>query len=284
MEYNISDLLAKDLAVGIGEFKIGVPDWAFKPDAWSNALLRGLRNRASEWSGKRVWEIGVGTGINQVALGNWVPDCLRYYSDFDHRCTELAERNTVRAGIHTSSSGHPLIGRWDLLRRVDMEERAPFVDVIFGCLPQVPIPALGDNEGADDRLAHYYDPRKYPDSHLHVCGLGLNDALLHRARHILPERGEIILNLGGRPGLGRLQDMFCANGFSSEVLHQETIQQHAGTTLRTLVQQEQSGGSKFEFFSDPEHCHGISAAAAEALRQREEPVYHRIYVMIGRPI
>lgn len=270
----ISDLVARDIHCG-ADAPISIPEWAFRPDQWSAAFLRGLRRCAKDWRGRRLWEVGVGTGLSLILLGKWVEDALWYYSDFDERCVPLARQNleTAVGGL----AAYPLEGAWDLLTPPD-GRIAPEVDVIFGCLPQVPVV---HNGFAPDWIAHYYDPVRYPKAQFHALGLGLIETLLTQAREILMPSGSVVLNLSGRPGLKRLKTLFRFCGYEAAVIYEEMIPQHRGTSLASLAALEGAGHPDFEFFADLQGQVAISARQAEERRGRS-PIFHKIYVMQGR--
>ena len=257
---------------------INVPEWAFKPDEWTVAFLRGLTKIAVGWEGKRVWEVGVCTGINLVVLRNLAPSAQWYFSDYNTRCVSLALEN-LRLFNEDLKRFHPLTGSWDLVTPPDGGRLpSPKVDVIFGCLPQVPAEI---NLAIGDRIAHYYDPRHYPEAHLNALGLGLNEALLRRAKGVLRSRGMVALNLSGRPGLQRLHLLFQETGYHSEVIYQTTIPQHPETSLASLAALEGSGQSDFEFFTDASCASPLNARDAETRRQAGKSVFHNIYVIAG---
>jgi methylase of polypeptide subunit release factors len=273
MQRKLSELLPEDLHNGKGEVEISVPDWAFKPDHWNVAFLRGLQKLAPEWASHRIWEVGVGTGVNLISLRGSASKATWYFSDYNPRCVELASNNLAAAGI--TGKHIALKGSTDLLRVPTGSP--PRVDIVFGCLPQVPI-SMDLQKG--DRVAHYYDPGKYPCSKRHACGLGLNETLLKQAKDVLPDNGRIVLNLSGRPGKPRLEAMFRENGYEPRIVHTMTVPQHQETSLETLAQQESHGEIAFEFFADPDG-EAIPASAAERRRVRRERVFHKIYVIEG---
>lgn len=255
---------------------VTVPRWAFRPDNWSTAFLRGLTPLAQSWAEKRVWEVGVGTGANVVALHGLAPRAEWHFSDYDRRCVPLALKNCARASIALSSL-RPLAGSWDLVR-APHGRRAPAVDVLFGCLPQVPAPKAV----SEDDLAHYYDPSRYVrrrSGH----GLALNETLLRRAKkkNIISRGGQVILNLSGRPGKAQLLGMFASCGYTPVVVHEEIIAQHPHTSLRSLVSIEEECGMPCEFFADVGGTQHLSADEAEQRRLAGEPVFHKIYVVAG---
>lgn len=271
----LSHLLPSDLDdQAIGHYQLRVPPWAFQPDEWSWVFLRGLR--PLNLHGSKIWEVGVGTGLNQILLRHWFPSAHLWYSDYNPDATHLAESHLmVSFGLQNSEALH---GQWDLLSNGD--HPAPRVDVIVACIPQVPVNGHSLAEG--DNLAHYYDPALYTEAVRHVHGLGLNEALLIRARDILLPGGRVVLNLGGRPGLNRLMEMFRDRGYAPRVVHWEIIPQHAETSLTTLARLEREGHDPFEFFADAKATLSLSATLAEACRVSGQPVYHKIYVIEGR--
>jgi len=270
---HVYDLLPPDLCCAES---IDVPSWAFLPDQWSIAFLRGLKEASKNWSHKKVWEVGVGTGINILCLRGQVRNVTWYYSDVDDRCVPLANEN-LGVSVDGTATYQPLYGSWDLVCPPVGAQR-PHVDIIFGCLPQVPLHA---DLSLADRHAHYYDPEAYRDSHLHVYGLGLNEALLTRAREVLRPKGKVILNLGGRPGREKLELLFKEAHYSSRVLHEAIVRQHSATSLESLAHLEEEVSASFEFFTDKEAANCIGAIEAERRRLDELPVYHKIYVFEG---
>lgn len=276
MYYRLSEVLPADLCAGVeSERWWKVPEWAFQPDAWTHAFLRGLRKTTL---GQSVWEVGCGSGVVSFSLHQFFPLSEVYFSDFDLRCTEIAVEN-LAGGKVLPSRFHPLYGQWDLVTHERF--RPPKVDAVVACIPQVPAPSdlvLGEA----DSLAHYYDPTGVGrEGEWNALGLGLNFALLRQAKGVLNSGGKVVLNLGGRPGLPRLQEMFQSAGFAPRVIHEEVIIQHAGTSLVPLASMEGDGKQDFEFFADFDARECINARIAEARRVRGETLYHKIYVIEG---
>ncbi|PIQ68431.1 MAG: hypothetical protein COV91_04155 [Candidatus Taylorbacteria bacterium CG11_big_fil_rev_8_21_14_0_20_46_11] len=277
-------------------FSLDAPEWAFKPDLWSVVFLRGLTRISDDWNHKRIWEVGVGTGLNVMILRKLTEGCHWFLSDYDARCVPLAEENLSRFPYTLDKSHgkaphtlHPLKGSWDLVTPPsDSEHEAPKVDVVFGCLPQVPAHI---DRPTGDWIAHYYDPERYPKAHLNALGLGLVETLLVDAKKILRTGGQVVLNLSGRPGLDRLKSLFNKNGYRLRnltgyyrpegVIWTQGISQHPGTSLASLAALEKSGHKDFEFFADFELWEPINAGEAEERRIAGEKVYHKIYVMAG---
>ena len=175
MSVHINDILPPDLRGGYAG-ELDVPPWAFQPDAWSFAFLRGLQRIAGQLDGKKIWEVGVGTGLNLLLLARWCPRSVFYFSDLNAACTPLARRNI---GDALNGRARPLEGEWDLVTRIDQYFDPPRVNAVIACIPQVPS-ALDLSVG--DNLAHYYHPDRYREAHLHALGLGLNEALLRRGQ------------------------------------------------------------------------------------------------------
>ncbi len=247
-------------------------------DHWTTTFLRGLIEASSGLASARLWEVGVGTGINLIALSDRIPNATWYFSDYNPECVQLAFSNLKAAGIN-SNSYNPLDGKRNLVY-TDGGQTVPTVDVVFGCLPQVP---TTKDLCHGDRVAHYYDPNMFPRSTRHACGLALNEALLFGAKKVLPQKGKVILNLSGRPGKKRLNDMFSECGYDSRVLYETIVPQHATTSLETLSMIESRAGNKevFEFFADPDAQYVLSARCAEERRVKGLSVYHKIFVIEG---
>jgi hypothetical protein len=92
----------------------------------------------------------------------------------------------------------------------------------------------------------------------------------------------VVLNLGGRPGLEKLRSLFQDAGYQPKVVWEETIPQHAETSLASLAILERDGRHDgFEFFEDSLCAKRIGAREAEARRLRGEPLFHKIYVIAG---
>jgi methylase of polypeptide subunit release factors len=275
--YTLSDLLPKDVLGKYASSKVRVPPWAFKPDHWNTSFLRGLIEVSRSFANARLWEVGVGTGVNLIALSDVVQNATWFFSDYNPNCTLLASKNLESAGV--SGSYYPLDGSLNLFQSEKGTE-IPQVDIVFGCLPQVP---LEGDLSCSDKVAHYYNPTLYPGSKRNVCGLGLNEALLASAKKVLTKNGRVILNLSGRAGLDNLYRMFSENSYSSRVLYETVVPQHSGTSLETLalIESNSTKCEQFEFYADSEALDVLCASRAEARRLSGKCVYHKIFVMEG---
>ena len=270
--FSLATLLPADLVDGVGDRSLHVPTWAFEPDGWSFAFQRGLRRLPLD--GRKVWEVGMGTGLNLLLLNRWFPTAWLRGSDYNPTCTAL-----VRENLDPSDRIEILDGTWDLVTHTEASCVLEVVDYVIACIPQVP--ANGHDLAEGDNLSHYYAPANYPEARRHVLGLGLNEALLERAHHVLLPGGKVVLNLGGRPGLGRLLEMFRDYGYNPRIVHEEVIPQHADTSLSALARMEESGAAHFEFFVDAEGTQQVNAQVAEERRLAGQSLYHKIYVIEG---
>lgn len=283
----LADLVPTELVDGIGDCKIQIPTWAFRPDQWSRAFQRGLRQLPiSRDEPFRGWEIGTGTGVNALMLGKWFPNAQFRLSDSDGRCTRLAFENLTRNGLDVSRF-EPLDGNWDLIKSPKGQTPSGRTDLVVACIPQVTVPKDNEFLHKGDNLAHYYDPAQYPDIDLqwHAVGLGLNAALLKRGKKVLSINGRIVLNLAGRPSRERLLQMFVEHDYQPRILHEEVIAQDPNTELTTMAQQERDGdGLQFEFFTDQGGNLRINARTAERRRLEGKSLFHKIYVIEGRPL
>lgn len=269
---------------------IRVPEYGFRPDNWSKALLRGLQKM--DVAGKTILEPGVGTGPNIAYLANR-PKSARpkeiWGGDYDRRMAPVAAENCDRM---LSKDERAIIqlceGELSLIAWAHRHNVRP--DIVYGCLPQVPCPEnihLGDG----DSYSHYYKTDDngasgQTDRHeadINDFGLKLQVLLLREAKDLLAPKGQVVLNLGGRPGRDMLVKMFEKEGFLPEIIHSEIIRQHEGTDLHQLVKREHTmkdvTGHEYEFFRDAKGEQPINATEALRLREADEHVYHYIYVM-----
>jgi len=270
----LTDILPPDLRLDAArDFRIERPDYAFESDHWTFAFLRGLKKL--ELDGLRGWEVGCGTGFNEIMLRLLFPQFFIYYSDFDARCPDLARLNlSSTVGTDNTSA---LEGSWDLItgpegQRGIREE----IDILLACVPQVP--ANGIDLGHRDNLSNYYDQARYAEFGQHHIGLGLLDALLAKARDVTRR---VVLNISGRPGWERVKLMFHYRGYEARIIHEEVIPQHRPTSLSSLAILELLDQPDFEFFIDQEGTELINARTAEERRRRRQPVFHKIRVVEG---
>lgn len=236
----------------------------FLPDQWTKVFARGLLTR--DFANKTVLEVGVGTGINMAGT------ILRKDTPAAFIGTDICSNAVYASGKLASAQG------WNVeLITSDLIKDVPSAilqntDHIFACIPQVPS-EKDLTEG--DNFAHYYKPE---GSQWDEYGLGLNSALLEQANARAPQ-AEVTLNLSGRPGIGKLRELFQHHGRCAEIAHVEMVAQHAETSVASLAAMEGNGHEDFEFFGDINGNEAINAGEAERRRVNNESVFHKIYVL-----
>lgn len=275
---SLKDVFPADYDGGV-EFE--VPLYAFLPDQWTRAFLRGLA-AFDGFEGKKVLELGVGTGINPAYVLQARNPSVLYATDIDGRCTKVSAKNVLHnVAPEKATKYQPIHGDRNLAFWLT---DTGFADVVYGCLPQV-VKATEMDLHEGNTVGHYYDPALYP-SDLHHLGLGLNEFALRQLHPLLNVGASVILNLSGRPGLGQgLEELlFRKNGYEPRVLHEEVIAQHVMTSIATLAEVEKKMGHTFEFFTSESGTPAtqVSATVAEARRLAGQPVYHKIYVIEGK--
>lgn len=269
------------------------PGYAFQFDDWARFTLANLERLTQRfpnfWAGKAVWETGVGVGTNLAGLlhlcrinSQPTPERL-VYSDFDLRMTTIAHWNLVdlRKKWQLMVGLQPVSGSVDGLTPANGGSTPRLVDVILGCLPQVPMPEDLILSEADN-YSHYYTG--HTENKWHQWGLGLNADVLAEGREVLPRHGHIILILAGRPGWETLREMFTSSGFQidRDMSHKTVVQQCPQTTLRSIIQLEKGCPGCFEFYRDQTCQHSIGAQEAEELRLAEVKIYHYLHAIVAR--
>ena len=282
------------------------PSFAFDPDdPWTDTFQKGLA--LANLSGKRIYEVGVGTGTNPVFL---LKDCnaaIVSGSDLDPRLVELAERNVKSLAPEKADRFIPVKGAVSLIDTEEARARVAQSDVVIGCLPQVGDP--GDErltefreaqkvelpetaeEQADDHIAHYYPWEIFDKYPFNSIGLGLNEALLVRVRRQAP-KAEVIMNFGCRIGIDLIFNLFEANGYRPEKLFSQLVRQDVGTDISFFVMLEKAlKGTGLEkdlvccFFADHKGKKPLSACEAQKLidQDPQTPLFHEVAVILGKP-
>ncbi|TYC60513.1 class I SAM-dependent methyltransferase [Rhodobacterales bacterium] len=282
------------------------PSFAFDPtDPWTETFQRGLE--IADLSGKRVYEVGIGTGTNAAFLLQLCDAAYVSGSDLDPRLIELAERNVHSLAPQKSAQFHPVRGAVSLIDTDEARAQIAETDVVIACLPQVGDP--GDKRlaafreaqsidlpetasaQADDHIAHYYPWGAFDNYPFNSVGLGLNEALLQRIREHAP-KAQVVMNFGCRIGTKVIFELFEANGFKPEELYSQIVKQDAGTDISFFVMLEKAlDGTGLEkdfvckFFTDPEGKQPLSACDAQSLLEKdvETPIYHKVAVIRGIP-
>ncbi len=283
------------------------PAFAFDPtDPWTETFQKGLERAGLR--GRRVYEVGIGTGTNVAFMLHLCGARSVSGSDLDPRLADLAERNVQSLAPAEASRFHPVHGSVSLVDAPEAQAEVERADVVVGCLPQVGDPgdkrlsafrtaqntrlAEGADIRSDDHIAHYYPWTEFDDYPFNAVGLGLNEALLRRLRVGAPQ-AEIILNFGNRVGTPILFSLFEANGYQPEKLYSQVVRQDAGTEISFFVTLEKSlRGTDFEgdfscdFFADPAGQTHLSALEAQAMidRDPDAALYHEVCVIRGQPI
>ncbi|MEP1396012.1 MAG: hypothetical protein ABJL00_13360 [Roseibium sp.] len=283
-----------------------VPDFAFDPtDPWTETFQKGLERAGL--SGKRIYEVGIGTGTNVAFLLRMCGASHVSGSDLDPRLVNLAERNVRSLAPEEADLFHPVRGAVSLIDTDEARAMIAGTDVIIACLPQVGDPgdrrltafreaqavALPESaEGqADDHIAHYYPWAAFDEYPFNSVGLGLNEALLRRIRDHAPA-AQVIMNFGCRIGTGIIFEMFEANGFRPEKLYSQIVRQDAGTDISFFVMLEKAlKGTGLEkdlvcaFFADEKADRPLSASQAQDLLDRDPDaaLFHEVCVIRAVP-
>jgi hypothetical protein len=283
-----------------------VPDFAFDPtDPWTATFQEGLSR--ADLDGKRIYEVGIGTGMNAVFLLRACPSARVSGSDLDPRLSDLALRNVQGLVPAEAHRFHPVAGSVSLIDTDAARAEVAEADVIIACLPQVTCPddekfavirAAQDVEIADrpgersaDHIAHYYPWAMFDGYPFNAVGLGLNEALLRRVAETAP-KATLVMNFGARIPMATLCAMFEANGYAPELLYSRMVEQDAGTDISFFMTLEKAlQGTELEshfvceFFADAAGEIPLSATKAQA-QQLEKPdaaLYHRVCVIRAQP-
>ncbi|WUH90990.1 class I SAM-dependent methyltransferase [Streptomyces sp. NBC_00433] len=282
-----------------------VPDYAFDPtDPWTLAFQAGLERAGL--SGRRVYEVGVGSGANVLFMLRDCAAALVAGSDLDPRLPVVAHALLTAAAPELADRFRPVHGPVSLLDVHEAVTEAAAADVVVACLPQVPDPydpmyaqfrtaqlktAAHAGDRGEDHVAHYYPWAAFDDHPFNSVGMGLIEALLTRLKAVAP-RAEVVLNLGCRIGKATLVQVFRSYGYRTEELASRIVRQHAGTDISFFVALEAAmRGTGYEqdvrceFYADPAGRCRLSARQAKALLDTDPsaPVYHEICVLRGHP-
>ncbi len=284
-----------------------VPSFAFDPqDPWTETLQRGLKNASLE--GKKVYEVGIGTGINAAYLLQECGASAVSGSDLDPRLAELAEANVQNLVPALAHHFYPVKGSVSLVDTEEARAQVASSDVVIASLPQVGEPgdarvsalreslsvplAQGANERADDHIAHYYPWAAFDEYPYNAVGLGLNEALLKRVRQHAPH-AQVLMNFGCRIGSDIIFECFKVNGFEPEKLSSRIVEQHSGTDISFFVALEKAledsslaNSFSCHFFEDANAQHPLSACEAQQLIDEcpEASLFHEVCVVQGTPL
>lgn len=283
-----------------------VPNFAFDPtDPWTETFQKGLER--AKLRGKRVYEVGIGTGTNVAFLLKYCDVAAVSGSDLDPRLAELAERNVRSLAPEQADRFKPVKGSVSLIDTDDARAEIARADAVIACLPQVADPndprfasfrdahdveiSESAQEKSADHIAHYYPWEMFNQYPFNAVGLGLNEALLRRVREAAPE-AQLLMNFGARIPMSILLAMFESNGYRPEVLHSQVVRQDGGTDISFFIALEQAmKGTGLEqnlvceFFADALGDIPLSAHKAQQQQQEhpDKPLYHKVCVIRGTP-
>jgi hypothetical protein len=282
-----------------------IPSFAFDPsDPWTVTFQTGLER--AELSGRRVYEVGVGSGTNVLFMLRHCAASLVLGSDLDPRLPVLAKKLVTETAPDLTDRFRPIEGSVSLIDVPAAMAEVAVADVVVGCLPQVPDPhdamyaqfrsaqlqtAAASGHQVDDHVAHYYPWTAFNDYPFNSVGLGLIDALLGKVRACAP-RAQVVLNLGCRIGRDVLLQVFRANGYRPEELASCIVRQDEHTDISFFAALEAAmHGTGYEkdfvceFYADAEARFPLSASEAKERLDADPtaPVFHEICVLRGNP-
>lgn len=249
-----------DIVIPVDNSKVYLPD-----HSWTETFAEGLRR--CPLLNSVVLEVGVGSGINMAGLmlakrppRDFIG--LDIADDAVSASAQVAGNHRIRAHLLQS----------DLLSAVD-DAALSRVDHIIGCIPQVP---RHKGEMHDDReLSDYYEETGIKED---AFGLGLVARLLDQVVERAPNT-VVTLNVAGRPGEARINEMFADRALDHKKLYCRVVKQDADTCLASLAEIEEQTGQDFCFYADEKGLESINAREAEARRVEGTAIYHKLYVI-----
>ncbi|MBY0357026.1 MAG: aminotransferase class I/II-fold pyridoxal phosphate-dependent enzyme [Candidatus Obscuribacterales bacterium] len=264
----------------------------FMPEDWGQAFAEGLLKDPEIFRGKRIVELGTGSGWISLLLLHRTEVREILGLDINPIAVVIANLNKWLNGINSDGSlrlsmhGMPLIKAFhadvsDLLGKPLREEQK--FDHVIGCIPQVLHPNLN---AFDENREHLSDQELYDLSN--YCfnqgiledrfGLPLIARALEEAQLCLQPQGRVTLILGGRPGAAAIEEMFKRRGYLPELWWVRRIQQADDTDLAPLVSLENAYNIKFHFFSSHSSKYSIPASTAVKLQERGHKIFHDLLV------
>src|SRR5215470_10571282 len=282
-----------------------IPSFAFDAaDPWTVTFQAGLER--AELTGRRVYEVGIGSGANVAVMLRRCAASLVMGSDLDPRLPVLAQQLVTEVAPDLLDRFRPIQGSVNLIDIPAAMAEVTVADVVVGCLPQVPDPddamytrfhnaqlktAVDTGRRVDDHMAHYYSWAAFNDYPFNAVGLGLIEALLRRVKSCAPH-AQVVLNLGCRIGKEVVLKLFRSNGYRPEELASSIVRQSDRTDISFFVALEVAmRGTGYEkdfvceFYTDSEGRFPISASAAKEQQDADPaaPVFHEICVLRGHP-
>jgi len=268
----------------------------FSPELWGRTFAEGLLKSKEQFHGKKIVEIGTGSGWISLLL-LLVTDVREILGlDLNPVACLLARLNTWLNGTTEggeyilSRAGEPLVKALrvetsDLLGCV--LDRHEMFDHVIGCIPQVlhpnPINADGESGTTSEPLSakELYDLSNYCFEQGILedrFGLPLIARALEQAQLCLNSGGRMTLVLGGRPGRQAIEGMFDRRGYDCNLVWMRRIQQADDTDLASLVELEREHGIRFHFFMSRDSAESVSAETAVKLLQEGRTIYHDLLV------
>lgn len=280
----------------------------FSPELWGRTFAEGLLKSKEQFHGKRVVEVGTGSGWISLLLlfVTHVQEVLGL--DLNPVAVTMARLNawlngTTADGAYVLSlAGEPIVKVFqaevsDLLGAPLASQRK--FDHVIGCIPQVlhpnPVKLGRDNQQAGlvvDQAEAVVQQEGLSEKDLYdlsnYCfeqgiledrfGLPLIARALEQSQLCLASGGRVTLVLGGRPGRQAIESMFDRRGFDTRLVWMRRIQQADDTDLASLVELEREYGIRFHFFMSRDSEQSISAATAVRLLTHGQLVYHDLLV------
>lgn len=272
----------------------------FSPELWGRTFAEGLLKSKEQFHGKRIVEVGTGSG--------WISLLLLFVTnvkevlglDLNPVAVTMAKLNTwlngttADGGYVLSMAGEPIVKAFqaevsDLLS-TPLATGQHF-DHVIGCIPQVLHPnpvkgelnfGIGDSENAEALsekdlydLSNYCFEQGILEDRF---GLPLIARALEQAQLCLNPGGRVTLVLGGRPGRHAIESMFDRRGYESKLVWMRRIQQADDTDLASLVDLEAEHGIRFHFFMSRDSELSVSAATAVKLLAAGRQVFHDLLV------
>jgi len=285
-----------DLPTLVRPIELFLTPAVFSPELWGRTFAEGLLKSKEQFHGKKIVEIGTGSGWISILL-MLVTDVREILGlDLNPVACLLARLNVWLNGTTDdgeyilSRAGEPIVKALrvevsDLLGCV-LERREMF-DHVIGCIPQVlhPNPVDGDglsSAGAEPMSAkELYDLSNYCFEQGILedrFGLPLIARALEQSQLCLNAGGRITLVLGGRPGRQAIEGMFDRRGYDSKLVWMRRIQQADDTDLASLVELERQHDIRFHFFMSRDSSQSVSAETAVKLLRTGRTIYHDLLV------
>ncbi len=291
---NSGHLTFKNLKVpGVAEpIRLILNPAVFSPEFWGRTFAEGLLKNTEHFRGKKIVELGTGSGWISLLLLQRSPVVEVLGLDINPVAVTLANINKWLNGsnedgsLRMALSGVPIVKAFraeqsDLLQTpLSRDEK---FDRIIGCIPQVlhPVPEKNAESLQDLSYQDLYDLSNYCFNQGILedrFGLPLIARALEEAQLCLNLQGSLTLILGGRPGQQAIEEMFKRRGYSPSLTWVRRIQQADDTDLVQLVNLEEAYGIKFHFFISQESRQSIPASTAVQLKKRGESIFHDLLV------